>query len=150
MGAIVLFNGVADASELAMELGKIARDAVKEAARRFEVPRPAPEEFRPLLGLYLAQESGSSSGSEWRDGKLTVVDDSNDKVAPDPHADPEPRRVADRAQRPRVRRARGLPPTPRRPRGLPPAPTSASTPSSCRPISFGRMASYADRMLQGG
>jgi hypothetical protein len=65
-----------------MELGKIARDAVKEAAPTIEPPQPTPEAFRPLIGLYLAQEFGELFRVEWRDGKLTVVDDSNDKWRP--------------------------------------------------------------------
>jgi CubicO group peptidase (beta-lactamase class C family) len=91
VGAIVLFNGVGEASELAMELGKIARDAVMEAAPIIEPPQPTPEAFRPLLGLYLAQEFGELLRVEWRDGKLTVVDDSNDKWRPilTPTANPD-------------------------------------------------------------
>jgi D-alanyl-D-alanine carboxypeptidase len=82
VGAIVLFNGVGDASELAMELGGIARDAVKKVAPTIEPPQPTPEAFRPFLGLYLAKEFGELLRVEWRDGKLTVVDDSNDKWRP--------------------------------------------------------------------
>ena len=82
VGAIVLFNGVGDASDLAMELGRIARDAVKATAPTIEPPEPTPEGLRPFLGLYLAKEFGELLRVEWRDGKLTVVDDSNDAWRP--------------------------------------------------------------------
>jgi CubicO group peptidase (beta-lactamase class C family) len=91
VGAIVLFNGVGDASELAMELGKIARDAIKEATPQIEPPAPTPEALRPLLGLYIQQEFGELLRVEWRDGKLMVVDDTNDKWRPilTPTANPD-------------------------------------------------------------
>ena len=82
VGAIVLFNGVGEAAELAMQLGKIARDAVMEAPTTIEPPQPAPEAFRPLLGLYHAREFGELVRVEWRDGKLAVVDDSNAEWRP--------------------------------------------------------------------
>jgi D-alanyl-D-alanine carboxypeptidase len=82
LGAIVLLNGGGEAADLAMELGKIARDAVKEAAPSIEAPAPTPEAFRPLLGIYVAQEFGELLRVEWRDGKLTVLDDSNEKWRP--------------------------------------------------------------------
>lgn len=91
VGAIVLFNGVGEASDLAMELGKIARDAIKEAAPKIEQPAPTPEAFRPLLGLYIQLEFGELLRVEWRDGKLMVVDESNDKWRPilTPTANPD-------------------------------------------------------------
>jgi hypothetical protein len=91
VGAIVLLNGVGEAADLAMELGKIARDAVKEAAPTIEPPAPTPGAFRSLLGFYVAQEFGEVIKVEWRDGKLTVVDDSNDKWRPilTPTANPD-------------------------------------------------------------
>ena len=91
VGAIALFNGVGEASELAMELGKIAREAIKEAAPKIEPPTLTPKSFRPLLGLYIQQEFGELLRVEWREGKLMVVDDSNDKWRPilTPTANPD-------------------------------------------------------------
>lgn len=77
VGAIVLLNGVAKASDLAMSLGSIARSAVREAAPAIELPAPMPEAYRELLGFYAdAPEIGDGYlvRLEWRDGALTFVD----------------------------------------------------------------------------
>jgi D-alanyl-D-alanine carboxypeptidase len=74
VGAIALFNGMGNAPELAMQLGTLARDAVRDAAPAIEVPAPLPKEWRALPGLYLGAHFGTVVQLEWRDGKLTFVD----------------------------------------------------------------------------
>jgi CubicO group peptidase (beta-lactamase class C family) len=74
VGAIALLNGIGDATGLAMDLGKIARDAVQAAAPTIEPPEPLPKKWRDLVGLYVMQHFGSIVRLEWRDGKLTFLD----------------------------------------------------------------------------
>jgi CubicO group peptidase (beta-lactamase class C family) len=74
VGAIALLNGMGNASELALQLGTIAREAVLSAAPSIDVPPPLPAEWRPYLGLYLAAHFGTVARVEWLDGKLTVLD----------------------------------------------------------------------------
>jgi CubicO group peptidase (beta-lactamase class C family) len=74
VGAIALVNGIGNATELALQLGAIAREAVREAAPAIEVPEPLPEAWRPFVGLYTAQHFGTIVRVEWLDGKLTVLD----------------------------------------------------------------------------
>jgi CubicO group peptidase (beta-lactamase class C family) len=74
VGAIALLNGIANATELAMELGTIAREAVRDAAPAIEVPKALPAEWRPLIGLYLGRHFGTVMRVEWLDGKLTAID----------------------------------------------------------------------------
>lgn len=73
VGAIALLNGSAEASALAMDLGAIAREAVRAAAPPIEPLAPMPEAYRPLLGIYLDRESGMLVRLEWRDGKLSFL-----------------------------------------------------------------------------
>jgi D-alanyl-D-alanine carboxypeptidase len=80
VGAIVLLNGMGDAGTLAADLATIARRAVRSRAPAIEPPVPAPEGFRPLLGIYADPEQGVLLRLEWRDGKLTFFD--TDAVAP--------------------------------------------------------------------
>ena len=56
-----------------MELGAIAREAVKAAAPTIEPPAKLPEKWR-TLGLYIAPHFGTVMRLEWRDGKLTFID----------------------------------------------------------------------------
>jgi CubicO group peptidase (beta-lactamase class C family) len=74
VGAIALLNGFGNATLLAMDLGKIAREAVKAAAPKIEPAKPLPKEWRALVGLYVMQHFGSVISLEWRDGKLTFLD----------------------------------------------------------------------------
>ena len=74
VGAIALVNGIGNATELALRLGTIARDAVRESAPAIEIPEPLPEEWRPLVGLYTVRHFGTVMRIEWLDGKLTVLD----------------------------------------------------------------------------
>jgi hypothetical protein len=74
VGAIVLVNGQADASDLAMALGAQARELVAAAPPRLGVPTPTPADLRPLLGLYAPANMSFVIRVEWRDGKLAVVE----------------------------------------------------------------------------
>ena len=74
VGAIVLVNGAADASQLAMALGAHARELAEAAPPRLAAPAPTPAEFQPLLGLYAPADMSFMLRVEWRDGKLTVVE----------------------------------------------------------------------------
>ena len=74
VGAIALVNGIGNAPELALQLGTIAREAVREAAPAIEVPEPLPEAWRQFVGLYTAPHFGTVMRLEWLDGKLTALD----------------------------------------------------------------------------
>jgi CubicO group peptidase (beta-lactamase class C family) len=74
VAAIALVNGIGNATELALQLGTIAREAVYEAAPAIEIPEPLPEAWRPFVGLYTAPHFGTVIRVEWLDGKLTALD----------------------------------------------------------------------------
>ena len=74
VGAIALLNGFGPATLLAMELGAMARGAVKGAAPAIEPPKKLPTKWRDLLGLYVAEHWGDIVRLEWKDGKLSLVD----------------------------------------------------------------------------
>jgi len=74
VGAIVLLNGIGDASALSMELAAIARDAVRGAPPPIEPAAPMPTAYRDLLGLYVDEEQAMIARVEWRDGALQIVD----------------------------------------------------------------------------
>ena len=82
VGAIVLLNGFGFATQLAMELGAMARETVKAAAPKIEPPAALPKEWKPLIGLYLMQHFGGVIRLEWRDGKLTFLDDTDPTWTP--------------------------------------------------------------------
>jgi hypothetical protein len=74
VGAIVLVNGHADATTLAMALGAQARELAAAAAPPVLAPPPMPADLRPLLGLYAPADMSVLIRVEWRDGKLAVVE----------------------------------------------------------------------------
>ncbi len=75
VGATVLLNGVADADEICMTLAGAALEAAKQAVEPAEPPKPTPEAFRDLLGLYGdAGDEPILFRLEWRDGELMFVD----------------------------------------------------------------------------
>ncbi len=74
VGAIALLNGGVAAEDLAMGLGRIARDAVVAAAPTIESPAPMPEAYRALLGFYVNPEQGLVLRLEWRDAALVLID----------------------------------------------------------------------------
>jgi CubicO group peptidase (beta-lactamase class C family) len=74
VGAIVLVNGTADATTLAMTLGAQARELASAAAPQLAAPTPTPVDLRPLLGLYAPASMSFMVRVEWRDGKLAVVE----------------------------------------------------------------------------
>jgi D-alanyl-D-alanine carboxypeptidase len=82
VGAVALVNGRGDASGLAMDLGAIAREAVRTAAPTIASPPPIPETYRPLLGIYMDLEDGWVVRVEWRDGKLSLIDPTDDTWRP--------------------------------------------------------------------
>jgi hypothetical protein len=77
VGAIALLNGIEEAADLAMDLGGIARTAVREAAPAIEPPAPTPDAYRPLLGFYVSVESGDVIRLEWRDATLVFLSDAD-------------------------------------------------------------------------
>jgi CubicO group peptidase (beta-lactamase class C family) len=75
VGAIVLLNGIGEASDLSMALGAIALDAATSAVEPAEPPAPTPEVYRDLLGVYGdAGDEAILLRVEWRDAKLTFID----------------------------------------------------------------------------
>lgn len=75
VGAIVLLNGIGEASDLSMALGAIALDAAASAVEPPEPPAPTPEAYRDLLGIYGdAGDEAILFRLEWRDAKLTFID----------------------------------------------------------------------------
>ena len=74
VGAMVLVNGVADASALAMTLAGRARELAEAAPPRVVAPAPMPADLQPLLGLYGPADMSFLLRVEWRDGKLAVVE----------------------------------------------------------------------------
>ncbi|HUC27422.1 MAG TPA: serine hydrolase domain-containing protein [Streptosporangiaceae bacterium] len=91
VGAIVLLNGVADASGLAMSLAAAGRDLATAAAPELRRPVPTPPDVVALLGFYAPPDMSFLVKVEWRDGKLTLVDTSEpggEKIPLDPAAEP--------------------------------------------------------------
>jgi len=76
VGAIALLNGNAEASALAMQLGKIALDAARSAVTPFALPDVMPEAYADLLGIYGEAKEAILARLEWRDGALTMLDPS--------------------------------------------------------------------------
>jgi CubicO group peptidase (beta-lactamase class C family) len=74
VGAVVLLNGVADASALAMELGGMALEDARSRVMPLEAPRAMPDAYRDLLGLYAEPDEAMLTRLEWRDGTLTFRD----------------------------------------------------------------------------
>jgi CubicO group peptidase (beta-lactamase class C family) len=73
VGAIVLHNGPSFTAELARELAVTACRLAGPAAPS-AIPAPAPERYRPLLGLYTRTGLGGGVLSlEWRAGKLAFL-----------------------------------------------------------------------------
>jgi D-alanyl-D-alanine carboxypeptidase len=90
VGAVVLLNGAAEASALAMSLAAAGRDLAEAAAPEVRRPAPTPADVAPLLGLYAAPDMSFVVRLEWRDGKPTLVDTSapGQKILLDRAAEP--------------------------------------------------------------
>ena len=73
VGAIVLLNSIADAADLSMALGAVARTAVLGAAPDIDAPAPTPDDYRSLLGIYILIVAGEVLRLEWRDAHLVFV-----------------------------------------------------------------------------
>jgi CubicO group peptidase (beta-lactamase class C family) len=78
LGVIVLVNGVADPTDVALGLGEIALEVVRPSS--VSPPAPAPREARDLLGIYFCERHGELVRVEWREGTLKLVYPDN----PDP------------------------------------------------------------------
>jgi CubicO group peptidase (beta-lactamase class C family) len=76
VGAIVLVNGVADASALAMSLAAVGRGLAAAAAPQPRPLRPTPADVAPLLGVYAPPDLSFLVKLEWRDGHVTMIDTS--------------------------------------------------------------------------
>jgi CubicO group peptidase (beta-lactamase class C family) len=74
VAGIVLLNGEADASQLAMDLAQIGARLVQASPPENKVPTPMPEQYKPLLGIYASPQMSELLRLEWRDSKLQFVD----------------------------------------------------------------------------
>ncbi len=78
LGAIVLVNGIAPATELAIWLIEAAlplHRAEQAAARTFPAPPAVPAAWAELLGRYVDPALGDGATVEWRAGRLLLVPD---------------------------------------------------------------------------
>jgi CubicO group peptidase (beta-lactamase class C family) len=92
VGGIVLLNGTRGSIGLAFDLASIARRLARDAPPAIKAPAPAPEHYRPLLGIYSRAELGGwILRLEWRDGNLvfTTPDTSAWSVTLTPTSDPD-------------------------------------------------------------
>ena len=91
VGAVALINGVASASDLAMDLASIARDAVRAVPQPILPASPVPESYRSLLGFYLERQEAVLLRLEWRDRELVFVDPDDETWRPtlDPTDNPD-------------------------------------------------------------
>jgi CubicO group peptidase (beta-lactamase class C family) len=76
VGAIALLNGVAPPSNLAMELGALALEAVRKAVEPVRLPDATPAAYEDLLGVYGEPTQAILTRLEWRDRTLTMIDPS--------------------------------------------------------------------------
>jgi CubicO group peptidase (beta-lactamase class C family) len=90
VGAIVLVNGVADASALAMSLAGAGRGLAEAPAPAVRRPVSTPPDVAALLGLYAPPDMSFLVRLEWRDGKPTLIDTSgpDEKIPLDRAAEP--------------------------------------------------------------
>jgi CubicO group peptidase (beta-lactamase class C family) len=81
VGAVVLLNGTSGSAALGMDLAALARELARDDTPAITPPAPAPEHYRPLLGIYARSSVGGGwiLCLEWRDGKLIfITPESND------------------------------------------------------------------------
>jgi CubicO group peptidase (beta-lactamase class C family) len=90
VGAIVLLNGVADASSLAMSLAETGRRLVEGEGPQLRKVAPTPVHMAPLLGVYAPPDMSFLVKVEWRDGKLTMIDSDQpgEKILLEPGREP--------------------------------------------------------------
>lgn len=74
VGAVVLLNGIADASALAMDLAGLVGMEVAALPPGIEAPAPMPRQYRDLVGLYFDSDLGVVRRVECRDGTLAILD----------------------------------------------------------------------------
>lgn len=93
LGAVVLLNGMAKASDLSFALLEQilpAQRTARAAAEALPAPEPTPPAYRELLGAYRDVQFGEDIRIEWRRGALVMVA-ANDPEGPhrlEPTADP--------------------------------------------------------------
>jgi CubicO group peptidase (beta-lactamase class C family) len=74
VGGIVLLNATSGGNDLAFDLASIARRYAARTSPAIKAPAPAPEQYRPLLGIYSRPELGGwILRLEWRDGNLAFT-----------------------------------------------------------------------------
>jgi CubicO group peptidase (beta-lactamase class C family) len=74
VGGIALLNGTTGGNELAVDLASIARRLAQGAPPAAGAPAPAPEQYRPLMGIYSRPGLGGwILLLEWRDGRLAFT-----------------------------------------------------------------------------
>jgi CubicO group peptidase (beta-lactamase class C family) len=74
IGAVVLFNGTSTTADLAMDLAALARRQAPNPAPPGTPPAPAPENYRPLLGIYARPGLGGwLLRLEWTRGNLVFT-----------------------------------------------------------------------------
>jgi CubicO group peptidase (beta-lactamase class C family) len=74
VGAVVLLNGTLDNAAIAMDLATLARKRTRHSPSPITLPVPAPENYRPLLGIYTPLPLGSwLIRLEWTRGQLVFT-----------------------------------------------------------------------------
>lgn len=92
VGAIVLLNGTSASAALGMDLAALARELTRNMLPLGTPPAAAPENYRPLLGIYARPSLGGwLIRLEWRAGKLTftAAESPDWQVILAPAADPD-------------------------------------------------------------
>jgi CubicO group peptidase (beta-lactamase class C family) len=98
VGAVVLLNGTSASVALAMDLAGLARELTVKRSLSSTPPVPAPESYRPLLGIYAPPSLGGwLMRLEWRDGTLAfaAAEAPDWQVVLTPTADPDRFTVTD-------------------------------------------------------
>jgi CubicO group peptidase (beta-lactamase class C family) len=74
VGAVMLVNGSLDHAELAIDLAALARQLSPPEPPAISLPVPAPQDYRPLLGIYAPRDIGRwLLRLEWTAGKLAFI-----------------------------------------------------------------------------
>ncbi len=104
VGAVVLVNGTTGSAAIGMELAAAARELAQAGPPApGGPPAPAPDSYRPLLGIYARSHLGGwLLRLEWRDGQLTftAAEAPGWQAVLTPTADPDRFATADGGGRP--------------------------------------------------
>ena len=98
IGAVVLLNGTLASADIAMDLAALARQRAPHGPAPITLPAPAPENYRPLLGIYGSPPLGSwLIRLEWTRGQLvfTLVEQAGWRIVLAPTPDPDLFTIAD-------------------------------------------------------